>query len=175
KFTLRLGLTVYDRLARVKRKERHYMLNKQQTLNKVSFLSKKIKGGGYYVEYRTDDARLTLEVMKKAIEQGVKAINYVKANEFIYEYVEVRGVQAVGQLTGERHLVRASKEINAASPWVDTLREKDQSKKGATLHLTKGVHFTIDQKHFPLEQAVYFDEPEVRMIFDILRACKELI
>src|SRR5699024_6290930 len=29
KFTLRLGLTVYDRLARVKRKERHYMLNKQ--------------------------------------------------------------------------------------------------------------------------------------------------
>src|SRR5699024_12830666 len=67
KFNLRLGLTVYDRLARVKRKERHYMLNKQQTLNKVSFLSKKIKGGGYYVEYRTDDARLTLEVMKKAI------------------------------------------------------------------------------------------------------------
>lgn len=24
-----------------------------------------LKGGGYYVEYRTDDARLTIEVMKK--------------------------------------------------------------------------------------------------------------
>ena len=175
KLTLRLGLTVYDRLARVKRTERHYMLNKQETLNKVPFLSKKIKGGGYYVEYRTDDARLTLEVMKQAIEQGVKAINYVKADEFIYEDGKVRGVQTVDQLTGERHLIRASKVINAAGPWVDTLREKDQSKKGATLHLTKGVHFTIDQKHFPLEQAVYFDEPEGRMIFAIPREGKVYI
>src|SRR5699024_3615654 len=135
----------------------------------------KIKGGGYYVEYRTDDARLTLEVMKKAIEQGVKAINYVKANEFIYEDGEVRGVQAVGQLTGERHLLRASKVINAAGPWVDTLRKKDQSKKRSILHLTIGTHFTIDQKHVPLEQAMYFDESEARMIFAIPREGKVYI
>src|SRR5699024_8716084 len=109
------------------------------------------------------------EVMKKAIEQGVKAINYVKADEFIYEDGKVRGVQTVDQLTGERHLIRASKVINAAGPWVDTLREKDQSKKGATLHLTKEVHFTIEQRHIALEQVVYFDEPEGRIIFAIAR------
>lgn len=175
KLTLRLGLTVYDRLAGVNRNERHYMLNKKETLNKVSFLSNQVKGGGYYVEYRTDDARLTLEVMKKAVEQGVKAINYIKADEFMYENGRVKGVQAVDQVTGERHLIRANKVINAAGPWVDTLREKDQSKKGATLHLTKGVHFTIDQKYFPLEQAVYFDEPEGRMIFAIPREGKVYI
>lgn len=30
------------------------------------------------MEYRTDDARLTIEVMKKAAENGAEIINYTK-------------------------------------------------------------------------------------------------
>ena len=42
------------------------MLSKQETLNKEPLVKRDgLKGGGYYVEYRTDDARLTIEVMKK--------------------------------------------------------------------------------------------------------------
>ena len=41
-------------------------------------------GGGYYVEYRTDDARLTIETMKKAAEKGALCLNYMKAESFIY-------------------------------------------------------------------------------------------
>ena len=36
-------------------------------------------GGGIYVEYRTDDARLTIEVMKAAAEKGAILANYAKA------------------------------------------------------------------------------------------------
>ena len=46
--------------------------------------SKDLLGGGYYVEYRTDDARLTIEVMKKAMEKGAVCLNYAKARSFIY-------------------------------------------------------------------------------------------
>ncbi|HEU5141097.1 MAG TPA: glycerol-3-phosphate dehydrogenase/oxidase [Bacillales bacterium] len=176
KFTTSAGLAVYDRLAGVSRNERRLMLKKQQTVEKEPLLRRDgLKGAGYYVEYRTDDARLTLEVIKKAVEQGAKAVNYVKAEEFLYESGKVAGVRAVDQLTGESRDIRAKKIINAAGPWVDDLREKDQSKQGKQLHLTKGVHITIDNSRFPLQQAVYFDAPDGRMVFAIPREGKTYV
>ena len=46
------------------------MLSKQDTINKEPLVKQDgLKGGGYYVEYRTDDARLTIEVMKKQLKR----------------------------------------------------------------------------------------------------------
>jgi glycerol-3-phosphate dehydrogenase len=176
KLSTSVGLRIYDRLAGVKKNERRKMLGKKETLSKEPLLCKNgLKGSGYYVEYRTDDARLTLEVMKEAVSHGATAANHVKAEEFIYENGKVVGVHAKDMLTGETREIRAKKIINAAGPWVDTLREKDQSKKGKQLHLTKGVHITIDERNFPLRQAVYFDVADGRMIFAIPRQGKTYV
>ncbi|MFC4618525.1 glycerol-3-phosphate dehydrogenase/oxidase [Camelliibacillus cellulosilyticus] len=176
KFTTSVGLTMYDRLAGVKKSERRSMLKKHQVLEKEPLIRKdNLKGGGYYVEYRTDDARLTMEVMKEAVRRGVKAVNYVKAEELLYDNGKLVGVRAVDQLSGQSRDIHAKKIINATGPWVDELREKDHSKKGKYLHLTKGVHITIDGKRFPLRQAVYFDTPDGRMVFAIPREGKAYI
>lgn len=176
KVTIKAGLTVYDRLAGVKRSERHTIYNKKETLKVEPLLREKpLKGSGYYVEYRTDDARLTLEVMKEAARRGVQAVNYVKAEEFIYTDGKVTGVRAVDQVTGKTHTILAKQVINAAGPWVDTLRAKDRSLKGKHLHLAKGVHFTVDGERFPLQHAVYFDAPDGRLLFAIPREGKTYI
>lgn len=176
RLTLAAGLTVYDCLAKVKKNERHTILNKRQTLEKEPLLNKnKVKGGGYYVEYRTDDARLTLEVIKKAVNQGAYAANYAKSKDFLYENNKLVGIRVIDQQTEETYEVRAKKIINATGPWVDKLREKDQSNKGKHLHLTKGVHITIDGRRFPLKQAVYFDAPDGRLLFAIPREGKVYI
>ncbi|MFD0129242.1 glycerol-3-phosphate dehydrogenase, partial [Bacillus subtilis] len=61
-FTTSIGLRVYDFLAGVKKSERRSMLSAKETLQKEPLVKKDgLKGGGYYVEYRTDDARLTIE------------------------------------------------------------------------------------------------------------------
>src|SRR5581483_12154947 len=99
-----------------------------------------LKGGGYYVEYRTDDARLTIEVLKEAVGRGAKAVNYAKVQEFLYKNGKVCGVRVLDVLTGKTYAVYAKKVVNAAGPWVDQLREKDNSKKGKQLQLSKGVH-----------------------------------
>ncbi|MBN6187484.1 glycerol-3-phosphate dehydrogenase/oxidase [Aneurinibacillus sp. BA2021] len=176
KFATSIGLRVYDTLAGVRRDERRVMLSKEETLQKEPLLrTDKLKGGGYYVEYRTDDARLTIEVMKEAVHRGAKALNYVKAEELLYENGKITGIVAVDQISGEKHTVRAKKVINAAGPWVDKIREKDGSKKGKRLHLTKGVHLVIDGQRFPLRQSVYFDTPDGRMVFAIPREGKTYI
>lgn len=177
KFMTSIGLRVYDFLAGVKKSERRVMFNVEETLNKEPLVKKDgLKGGGYYVEYRTDDARLTIEVLKAAIDKGATALNYAKVQEFLYENGKVVGVIVEDQLTGETFKVKAKKVINATGPWVDSLREKDGSKKGKGLILSKGVHIVIDQSRFPLKQAIYFDTKEdKRMIFAIPRDGKAYV
>ncbi|MFV8827767.1 glycerol-3-phosphate dehydrogenase/oxidase [Alkalihalobacterium sp. APHAB7] len=172
-----IGLKVYDYLAGVKKDERRKMLSKSKTLQKEPLIrTDKLKGGGIYVEYRTDDARLTLEVLKEAVHRGTKAVNYAKAEEFIYENGKVIGVKVRDVLSSKLYSIYAKKIVNAAGPWVDTLREKDNSKKGKYLHLTKGVHLVIDGSRFPLKQAVYFDTAnDKRMVFAIPRDGKTYI
>ncbi|WP_156288365.1 glycerol-3-phosphate dehydrogenase/oxidase [Oceanobacillus salinisoli] len=169
--TTNIGLRIYDFLAGVKKEERRVMLNPDQAIEKEPLIKKQgLKGAGYYVEYKTDDARLTIEVLKKAVEKGVHAINYTKAIDFLYdESNKICGVLAEDQITGERHKVFAKKVVNASGPWVDGLREKDGSKQGKALHLTKGIHLVFSKEVFPLNQAIYFDAPDGRMIFAIPR------
>ncbi|MGJ5712062.1 glycerol-3-phosphate dehydrogenase/oxidase [Staphylococcus auricularis] len=177
-FTAGVGLTMYDRLAGVKKSERKVMLNKKQTLDKEPLVKKDgLKGGGYYVEYRTDDARLTMEVMKRAEEKGATIINYVKSEHFTYDSNEkVNGIQARDVLTNEVFDIKAKKVINAAGPWVDEVRSGDYARNNKNLRLTKGVHIVLDQSKFPLRQAVYFDtESDGRMIFAIPREDKAYI
>ncbi len=100
-----------------------------------------MKGGGYYVEYRTDDARLTIEVMKAAVENGATACNYTKVQKLLYENEKVSGAWAEDLLTGEKYQIHAKKVVNATGPWVDTLREMDRSKRGKTLQLSKGCAY----------------------------------
>jgi glycerol-3-phosphate dehydrogenase len=176
KFSTSIGLWVYDYLAGVKKSERRTMLSAQETLQKEPLIKKEgLKGGGYYVEYRTDDARLTIEVLKEAVANGVYAANYAKVIEFLYKEGKIIGARVQDQLNGEQYDIYAKKVVNATGPWVDELRDKDYSKAGKNLRLTKGVHLVMDQKRFPLRQAVYFDTPDGRMVFAIPRDGKTYV
>lgn len=176
KFSTGIGLRVYDFLAGVKRSERRKMLSAGETLQKEPLVKKAgLKGGGYYVEYRTDDARLTIEVIKSAVEKGALPMNYTKVEKLLYQNGQVTGVGVTDQLSGEAYEIYGEKIINAAGPWVDSIREKDQSKTGKTLKLSKGVHIVIDKTRFPLKQAIYFDSPDKRMIFAIPRDGKTYV
>jgi len=175
--TTNIGLRVYDFLAGVKKGERRKMLSAEEALEKEPLVkSEELKGAGYYVEYKTDDARLTIEVLKKAVEHGVDAINYTKVIDFIYnEHGEISGVKVKDLVSRQIYNLYAKKIINAGGPWVDDLRTIDHSKLGKTLHLTKGVHLVFSKEKFPLKQAIYFDSPDGRMIFAIPRGDKTYV
>ncbi|WAH44636.1 glycerol-3-phosphate dehydrogenase/oxidase [Alicyclobacillus fastidiosus] len=171
-----LGTFVYDRLAGVKRSERRKMLNCVETLGKEPLLRRDgLKGAGYYVEYRTDDARLTLEIIKEAVARGAMALNYTKVTELLYRENRVVGAVVTDVLHNKTYEVRAKKVVNATGPWVDFIRSLDGSKVGKTLHHTKGVHIVVDGRRFPLQNAVYFDVPDGRMVFAIPREGKTYI
>ncbi|MGX6971882.1 glycerol-3-phosphate dehydrogenase/oxidase [Vagococcus lutrae] len=172
--TTAIGLDMYDFLARVKRSERKFMLNKEESLKREPLIrAEGLKGTGVYVEYRTDDSRLTLETIKKASELGAHVANYTKVTKLLYSHEtgQVIGVRALDLVNKVEYPIYAKRVVNAAGPWVDNIREMDNSKKGKYLHLTKGVHLVFDGKRFPLKNAMYFDTPfkDKRMMFAIPR------
>lgn len=165
-----IGLSVYDWLAGVRFSEWKEMLTRYATLKKEPLLRNDIvKGGAIYKEYRTDDARLVIEVMKTATQFGALCLNYAEVKDFIYSEGIVAGADVVDNIGKKDFSIRAKKVINAAGPWVDTLRAKDQSLKGKKLHLTKGIHIVVPYEKLPVRQSAYFDVQDGRMIFVIPR------
>ena len=166
-----IGLKVYDFLADVTGDDRRKMLDKEETLSKESLLDDAvILGSGLYAEYRTDDARLTIEILKKAAEFGATIINYCEMTSFVYDQdSKIERLNCIDYNTGHTFQIQAENYVSATGPWVDLLREKDHSMNKKHLHLTKGVHIVFPFEKLPIKQSIYFDVPDGRMIFAIPR------
>lgn len=170
RFLTSLGLKLYDILANVEGEDKRQMLDREETLIKEPLLkADNLKGGGYYAEYRTDDARLTIELIKKAESLGALCLNYMSFQSFIKEGEDVKGLVCLDTLTGDSLSCYGTKIVSAAGPWVDKIRTSDGSKTGKSLHLTKGIHIVVPHHKLPVRQTVYFDVPDGRMIFAIPR------
>src|SRR5258706_11886424 len=87
-----VGLKLYDWLAGVKPEDQRKMLTRKQTLRQEPLLNPQdVKGGAIYAEYRTDDARLTIEIIKEASKHGAILSNYCEAMDFIYTDGKISG------------------------------------------------------------------------------------
>jgi len=164
------GLEVYDFLANVRKEDRRHMLNKEEALAVEPLLDESILlGAGYYSEYRTDDARLTIELIKGAARKGAVCVNYFELTDLIHEDGRIAGCKAKDNLSGGESGIHARFVVNACGPWVDHIRNMNRSIQKKRLHLTKGVHIVVAHHKLPVRQSIYFDVPDGRMIFTIPR------
>ncbi len=170
-FTTNIALKLYDYLADVKKSEQRKMMSTEEVIKAEPLLeSDALKGGAMYYEYKTDDARLTIETMKKGIEYGVKPFNYTEVTEFVYEQdFKIKGVKVSDVLTGEKIEVSGKFIVNATGIWVDKMRKLDDEKAGKRLHITKGVHIVVPKTKLPLSHSIYFDVGDNRMVFAVPR------
>lgn len=166
-----LGLKVYDFLADVKGDDKRIMLDRAETLHKEPLLNKQtVVGGGLYAEYRTDDARLTIEILKKATALGATVVNYCEMTAFNYNSTsKIESLNCKDLNTKNTFTIKAKNYVSAAGPWVDNIRKKDKPIANKRLHLTKGVHLVFPFEKLPVKQSIYFDVPDGRMVFAIPR------
>lgn len=166
------GIYLYDWLADVKPSERRKMLSVNETYHLESSLNREeLTGGALYTEYRTDDARLTMALIKTAEQHGALALNYIEAENPTYQNGKISGFTVKDHISGKSLEIKAKGVINAAGPWVDHIRKADQSLDGKKLVLSKGVHLVFPFRKLPVSQAIYADvkHDPGRMIFIIPR------
>ena len=171
KLSTSMALWVYDFLADVEGEDKRVMLDKEETLRTEPLLREDIlKGGGFYAEYRTDDARLTIENVKTAERHGALALNYVEATGFVYDdNHQIKAVKCRDRHADRDFEVTCEHVISSAGPWVDDLRKIDKSMNSKRLFLSKGVHIVVNRERLPLAHACYFDVADGRMLFAIPR------
>jgi len=171
KFGTTIGLAVYDFLAGVKGDDRFKIFSKKKTMQEEPLLdTTKLKAGALYAEYRTDDARLTIELLKTAAEHGAVSLNYIRAVDFNYDEAgQLTGVNCKDELSGFEFEINSQHVVSAAGPWVDELRVKDKSKTNKSIFLSKGAHIVVPYERLPIKHTVYFDVPDGRMMFAVRR------
>ena len=171
KVSASLAISVYDFLAKVEQEDQKETMDRKEAIETEPLVkSDFLTGGILYSEYRTDDARLTIELIKKAEALGCQSFNYLEMQEGIYgSDGKMTGIKCQDITTGLSYDFMAKNIVSAAGPWVDGIRKNDGSFKGSKLYLTKGVHIVVDRKKLDLKQSVYFDDFSGRMLFAIPR------
>ena len=165
-FLTSLALYVYDFLANVKKKDKKRSLSKESIYDLEPLLiNENIQGGVIYSEYRTDDSRLTIEILKKSYRIGAYPINYVKYISSQHYQNNLSQLKCRDQISGKEFQINSKVIVNAAGAWVDNVVIGKKNK----LLLSKGVHIVIPKNKLPLKQSVYFDAVDDRMIFAIPR------
>lgn len=177
-FSVKVAMDLYDHLAGITGdKYANYMLSKEEVLEREPQLQADgLLGGGVYLDYRNNDARLVIENIKRAVDDGAIAVSRIKVEEIIHDdQGKVTGVKAKDRLSEETVTVHSKLVINAAGPWSDFVNKLDE-KIDHQPHMrpTKGVHLVVDGEKLKVPQPTYFDtgENDGRMIFVIPRENK---
>jgi glycerol-3-phosphate dehydrogenase len=97
------------------------MLSPAESLRLAPGISTEGLTGGalWYDAQMHSSERLTLAVVRSAVNAGAEVANYVAATELILRGERVIGIEAEDGLTGERFPIRANIVVNAAGPWAD--------------------------------------------------------
>jgi glycerol-3-phosphate dehydrogenase len=167
---LSAGLWTYDRMARVLKDERNEMLSRDETLGLEPLLREEnLYGAGMYYEYLTDDARLVVQTIISAAALGAAVANYAEVINLITEGGRLSGAVLRDTATGAELPVRARVVVNAAGPWVDTVRLLQGDGERPRLHLTKGIHLVLPRERMPVSRIVVMNTPDHRAVFVVPR------
>lgn len=156
KWTYRAGLSLYDLMA-LQWTHRRFSAQEFQMLA-PHITTEGLQGGFRYGDAQTDDARLTLRVIREAVRAGGVAINYVTAQDVLLDEAgQVIGARLVDGLTGRAAEVRARAVISATGAWADHLRTQVGGE--ARIRPLRGSHLIFPLWRLPVAQAISFLHP----------------
>lgn len=137
---MKAGLTLYDQLAGGGQPTPgHKSFDAKGLLAQLPYLKPEdLKGGFAYGDCQEDDARVTLEVVRAAMQVGCKACNYLQAEPRIHRG-RVSGAHLHDQIDGRDYQIRSRLTVVAAGPWSMQLL----GGHGPKAKLIKGVHLML--------------------------------
>jgi len=159
---IRLGLFLYDHLARRQRLPGSHLINLTNSLEGAA-LKKGFRRGFTYSDCWVDDARLVVLNAISARDDGANIVARTKCTAAIRhkEHWEIKL-----QDSEKAYTVKAKVLINAAGPWVTMVTNNIESDSKHNLRLVKGSHIVIPRS-FQGEHAYILQNKDKRVIFAI--------
>ncbi len=146
-----LGLSMYDTATLGRTILPHRRVSRAEALRLAPTLARP-SGGHLSFDCRTDDARLTLEIIRTAASLGALVANHASVEAFAGNG-RVRGATVVDRLDGGRMDVRARVVVNATGAWAGAVQGLATSTP-TRLRPSKGIHVVLDRGRLPIRCAV---------------------
>jgi glycerol-3-phosphate dehydrogenase len=167
RFTMSMGLWLYDLFARMPREQWHSNLNAASVREIEPALSRaNLTGGSLYYDAWADDARITFENILDAAIHGAAIANYASVEGISRNSAGLIAAMSVKDLTsGAAFALRARIFVNAAGPWVDHVRRLDDPATRNCVRLTKGVHLIFARTTLPVHDSLVLADESGRIVF----------
>jgi glycerol-3-phosphate dehydrogenase len=105
--------------------------------------AEKLSSAYLYFDAEADDARLTLSIVRSAIERNAVALNYCGVTSLNKDSSGAVVGATVRTHEGESFEVRANVVVNATGVWGDAIRRMDVGGDSTTIRPAKGIHITV--------------------------------
>jgi len=169
KAKFRVGFSMFDKLADSKPHERHRVLTAAEIRERAPALREPLTGGFLFMEYITDDARLTLENAISAARHGAFVANHAAVTSFLVQGGRLVGARIRDELDGRTRDVHAAVVVNATGPWAEETIGLGDSAAPKHVLPSKGIHLVFHADRLPLQGAVALKSPSGREGFAIRR------
>ena len=146
-----LGLAMYAALAAGRNVGRHRWVDASEVGRLAPTLAR--RSGGYLsFDCRTDDARLTTEIIRAAAAQGAEVANHAEVRGLTGQG-RVAGAVVTDRVSGSSLEVRARTVVNATGVWAARVHEL-AAPVTQGLRPSKGIHVVLPLERLPIRVAV---------------------
>jgi glycerol-3-phosphate dehydrogenase len=152
------ALWLYDLTGGIRIGKKHKRVSRTEAVAHFPLLdTDRLVAGFLYYDARADDARLTLSLLRTAVDgYGAAAANYAEVVGFLRDDngtvtgAEVRDLEDPGTAPFG---IPARSVVNATGVWTDRVRALGVSDPTNSLRPAKGVHVTVPASRFPADIA----------------------
>lgn len=151
-----LGLKIYNILSGKYGFGPSKVLSREETLHRLPTINRDgLRGGVVYYDGQFDDARLLINMVATAAEQGATLINYCRVTGLTKDDDGfVNGVAARDEESGHEFTARGKVVVNATGPFTDALRRLADPSVQAMISPSQGVHLVFDRSFLPGNSAI---------------------
>ncbi|HLI70179.1 MAG TPA: glycerol-3-phosphate dehydrogenase/oxidase [Ktedonobacteraceae bacterium] len=168
--TLRMGLWLYDTLAGRLNVKRHRHLSRDEVLKLApALVSSGLKEGFIYYDAQTNDARLTMALVRTAAQYGATIANHAEVISLLSEGDKVCGAQVRDQLGEQEFTIRARHIVNATGVFAKQVEALGGEQPQVQIEPSKGVHLVFSRETLQLgDEAVVLPETDDKRILFIV-------
>ena len=167
---MRLGMILYDLLARFRNFQAHRILMPNEVASVEPALRQEgLVGAAHYYDCIEDDARLTLTTILAAARSGTTIASYVEVIGVIRNGSQVAGLRGRDSLSGKEFDVHARVVVNATGVWMDQIIQLDDPNSPTVIRANRGIHLVFPWEKLPVTGAVAFTSSDGRRALYALR------
>jgi glycerol-3-phosphate dehydrogenase len=167
---LNIGLWMYDGLAGRRNIKRHRRLKREGVLKLAPALNAEgLKDGYMYYDAQTNDARLTVALIRTAAQHGAVITNYTEVTSFISEQGKIQGARIHDRISDQDLEVHARHVVNATGVFSEEVEALTGTESLVQVQPSKGVHLVLSREDLKLgDAAIVLPETEDKRILFIV-------